>query len=125
MQSLETIKQKIAEKHPELRNDPNFNSASTFDQLQQALTNNGVSAEVGVHVPTEEEMRQLLEDYFVGMIRFFFNIQKTQAEVIDTDSYDPTLWAIISTNFGNRTIWEYILKTYPRYISMIYNYLNR
>ena len=126
MHSLETLKQKIAEKHPGLRNDPDFNSANTIEQLQQALANNGVNeADAGIYIPTEEEMRQLLEDNFVSMIRLFFNIGKTQAEVLDTINYDSTLWGIITTQFGTKAIWEFILKTYPRYISMIYNYLNR
>ena len=70
-------------------------------------------------------MRQLLEDNFVSMIRLFFNIGKTQAEVLNTTNYDATLWGILTIQFGTKAVWEFILKTYPRYISMIYNYLNR
>ena len=126
MSSLAAIKQKLADKHPNLRNDPDFNAASTADQLNQALVKNGVDAEQdGVHVPTEEEMRQLLEDSFVSMIRLFFNIGKAQTEVLETTSYDATLWGILTTQFGTKEVWEFIIKTYPRYISMIYNYLNR
>jgi hypothetical protein len=126
LHSLEAIKQKIAAKQPELRNDPDFNAASTVDQLNQALTKNGVNAEQdGVYVPTEEEMRQLLEDNFVTVIRLFFNMGKTQAAALDTTSYDAILWGYIAVKFGTKEVWEFILKTYPRYISMIYNYLNR
>jgi hypothetical protein len=126
MNTLESVKQKLITNNPKLRNDPDFTGASTVEELQKALIKNGLTKEAdNVYVPTEEEMRQLLEDNFVNIIRLFFNISMSQDEANDTDSYDSTLWSIITTQFGTKEIWNYILKTYPRYVSMIYNYLNK
>ena len=66
----------------------------------------------------------MLEDNYVAVIRMFFNFGKTQSDIADSSSYDSTTWSIINTFFGTKEVWEYILKTYPRYINMIYNYLS-
>ncbi|MDY2736865.1 DEAD/DEAH box helicase [Intestinibacter sp.] len=124
MNTLNMVKAKILADHPNLRNDPAFNNASTVDELKKALRQNGLGQEADkIYVPTAEEMRQMLEDNFVDVIRLFFNIGKTAADVVDTRAYDETMWQVVTISFGTKSVWEYILKTYPRYTSMIYNYL--
>ena len=126
MNTLNMVKAKILADHPNLRNDPAFNNASTADELKKALRQNGLDQEADkIHVPTAEEMRQMLEDSFVDVIRLFFNIGKTVADVVDTEAYDETMWQVVTISFGTKAVWEYILKTYPRYVSMIYNYLTK
>lgn len=126
LNTLNNIKAKLRAAHPKLRNNPAFNNASTADELKKALRQNGLGQEADkIHVPTAEEMRQMLEDNFVDVIRLFFNISKTVAEVINTETYDETMWQVITISFGTKAVWEYILKTYPRYANMIYNYLTK
>lgn len=126
MNTLNMVKAKILADHPDLRNDPAFNNASTADELKKALRQNGLDQEADkIYVPTAEEMRQMLEDSFVDVIRLFFNIGKTAAEAMDTNTYDETMWQVITISFGTKAVWEYILKRYPRYTNMIYNYLTK
>ena len=40
-------------------------------------------------------------------------------------TYDETMWQVVTISFGIKAVWEYILKTYPRYVNMIYNYLTK
>ena len=125
LNTLNVVKAKLLKEHPELRNDPSIAKASTADELKKALRANGLEKEANeIYVPTAEEMRQMLEDNYVAVIRMFFNFGKTQSDIADSSSYDSTTWSIINTFFGTKEVWEYILKTYPRYINMIYNYLS-
>ena len=125
LNTLNVVKAKILKEHPELRNDPSVAKSSTVDELKKVLRQNGLEKEANeIYVPTAEEMRQMLEDNYVAVIRMFFNFGKTQSDIADSSSYDSTTWSIINTFFGTKEVWEYILKTYPRYINMIYNYLS-
>ena len=125
LNTLNMVKAKLLKEHPELRNDPSVAKSSTADELKKALRANGLEKEANeIYVPTAEEMRQMLEDNYVAVIRMFFNFGKTQSDIADSSSYDSTTWSIINTFFGTKEVWEYILKTYPRYINMIYNYLS-
>ena len=126
LNTLNNIKAKLRATHPKLRNDPAFNNASTADELKKALRQNGLDQEADkIYVPTAEEMRQMLEDNFVDVIRLFFNIGKTVSEIMDIKTYDETMWQVVTISFGTKAVWEYILKTYPRYVNMIYNYLTK
>ena len=122
LNTLNSIKAKLRAAHPKLRNNPSFNNASTADELKKALRQNGLGQEADkIYVPTAEEMRQMLEDNFVDVIRLFFNIGKTVSEIMDIKTYDETMWQVVTISFGTKAVWEYILKTYPRYVNMIYN----
>ena len=126
LNTLNSIKAKLRAAHPKLRNNPSFNNASTADELKKALRQNGLGQEADkIYVPTAEEMRQMLEDNFVDVIRLFFNIGKTVSEIMDIKTYDETMWQVVTISFGTKAVWEYILKTYPRYVNMIYNYLTK
>ena len=126
LNTLNTIKAKLRAAHPKLRNNPSFNNASTADELKKALRQSGLGQEADkIYVPTAEEMRQMLEDNFVDVIRLFFNIGKTVSEIMDIKTYDETMWQVVTISFGTKAVWEYILKTYPRYVNMIYNYLTK
>ena len=123
MTTLEAAKNEILGRHPELRNDPDFEKASTADELKKALEGKGLDDESKkLHVPTEEEMRQMLEDAFVLMVRFFFNIGR-DVDYVKALDYDETCWHIIEAEFGTEDVWKYIIKTYPRYANMIFNYI--
>ena len=125
LNTLNMVKAKLLKEHPELRNDPSIAKSSTVNELKKVLRANGLEKEANeIYVPTAEEMRQMLEDNYVAVIRMFFNFGKTQSDIADSSSYDSTTWSIINTFFGTKEVWEYILKTYPRYINMIYNYLS-
>ena len=126
LNTLNNIKAKLRATHPKLRNDPAFNNANTADELKKALRQNGLGQEADkIHVPTAEEMRQMLEDNFVDVIRLFFNIGKIVSEIMDIKTYDETMWQVVTVSFGTKAVWEYILKIYPRYVNMIYNYLTK
>lgn len=126
MNTLTSIKQDLMDKHPELRDDPAFSGANTLDELKKALRDKGLDKEAeGIIVPTDEEKRQLLEEAYVSMIRLMLKQGKTVDQVKDLDSYDKGMWCLIGINFGTPDVWEYIIKTYPRYISMVYNYLTK
>lgn len=119
MTTLDKLKEQLASKHPELRDDPGFKNANTLDELQKALNNAGVEE----RLPTEAERRQLLEDNYVAVLRMMFNINITQEQVLDLQNYDGFLWQTITTMFGTKEVWEYIIRQFPRYVSMVYNYL--
>ena len=126
LNTLNSIKAKLRAAHPKLRNNPSFNNASTADELKKALRQNGLGQEADkIYVPTAEEMRQMLEDNFVDVIRLFFNIGKIVSEIMDIKTYDETMWQVVTVSFGTKAVWEYILKIYPRYVNMIYNYLTK
>lgn len=126
MNTLTSIKQDLMNKHPELRDDPAFSGANTLDELKKALRDKGLDKEAeGIIVPTDEEKRQLLEEAYVSMIRLMFKQGKTVDQMKDLDSYDYGMWCLIGINFGTPDVWKYIIKTYPRYISMVYNYLTK
>ena len=94
--------------------------------MKKALRQNGLGQEADkIYVPTAEEMRQMLEDNFVDVIRLFFNIGKIVSEIMDIKTYDETMWQVVTVSFGTKAVWEYILKIYPRYVNMIYNYLTK
>lgn len=126
LNTLEMVKAKLAKEHPELRNDPDFNGASTVDALKRALKNNGLNKEAEeVYVPTREEMRELMEDNFVATVREMFNFGMNPDQMKDFANYDPLVEDIVTTMFGTEDVWAFICKTYPRYFSMIYNWLSK
>jgi hypothetical protein len=61
----------------------------------------------------------------VGQIEMFHNHDKTVEQILDTDNYDEETWEAIATAIGPEEVWKAILKQYPRYPSMIYNYINK
>ena len=126
MNTLNMVKAKILADHSNLRNDPAFNNASTADELKKALRQNGLDQEADkIHVPTAEEMRQMLEDRYVGVIREFFNYGYNADQIKNVSGYDETDLEIITTTFGTIEVWKFIIKTYPRYVTMVLNYLSK
>lgn len=126
LNTLEMIKAKLAKEHPELRNDPDFNKADTAEALKKALKNNGLTQEAeDIYVPSREEMRELMEDNFVATVREMFNFCMDPDQMKDFTNYDPLVKDIVTTMFGTEDVWMFICKTYPRYFSMIYNWLSK
>lgn len=126
LNTLNNIKTKLRAAHPKLRNDPAFNNASTADELKKALRQNGLGQEADkIHVPTAEEMREMLEDRYVGVIREFFNYGYNADQIKNVSGYDETDLEIITTTFGTIEVWKFIIKTYPRYVTMVLNYLSK
>lgn len=126
LNTLEMAKAKLAKEHPELRNDPDFNKANTADELKKALEDKGLKEEAdGIHIPTHEEMRELMEDNFVATVREMFNFGMDPDQMKDFANYDPLVKDIVTTMFGTEDVWMFICKTYPRYFSMIYNWLSK
>ena len=126
LNTLNTIKAKLRAAHPKLRNNPAFNSASTADELKKALRQNGLGQEADkIYVPTVEEMREMLEDRYVGVIREFFNYGYNADQIKNVSGYDETDLEIIITTFGTIEVWKFIIKTYPRYVTMVLNYLSK
>lgn len=126
LNTLNNIKAKLRAAHPKLRNDPAFNNASTADELKKALRQNGLGQEADkIHVPTAEEMREMLEDRYVGVIREFFNYGYNADQIKNVSGYDETDLEIITTTFGTIEVWKFIIKTYPRYVTMVLNYLSK
>ena len=126
LNTLNNIKAKLRATHPKLRNDPAFNNANTADELKKALRQNGLGQEADkIHVPTAEEMREMLEDRYVGVIREFFNYGYNADQIKNVSWYDETDLEIITTTFGTIEVWKFIIKTYPRYVTMVLNYLSK
>ena len=126
LNTLNNIKAKLRATHPKLRNDPAFNNANTADELKKALRQNGLGQEADkIHVPTAEEMREMLEDRYVGVIREFFNYGYNADQIKNVSGYDETDLEIITTTFGTIEVWKFIIKTYPRYVTMVLNYLSK
>ena len=126
LNTLNNIKAKLRATHPKLRNDPAFNNANTADELKKALRQNGLGQEADkIHVPTAEEMREMLEDRYVGVIREFFNYGYNADQIKNISGYDETDLEIITTTFGTIEVWKFIIKTYPRYVTMVLNYLSK
>ena len=126
LNTLNSIKAKLRAAHPKLRNNPSFNNASTADELKKALRQNGLGQEADkIHVPTAEEMREMLEDRYVGVIREFFNYGYNADQIKNVSGYDETDLEIITTTFGTIEVWKFIIKTYPRYVTMVLNYLSK
>lgn len=126
LNTLNNIKAKLRATHPKLRNDPAFNNANTADELKKALRQNGLGQEADkIHVPTAEEMREMLEDRYVGVIREFFNYGYNADQIKNVSGYDETDLEIITTTFGTMEVWKFIIKTYPRYVTMVLNYLSK
>ena len=126
LNTLNNIKAKLRATHPKLRNDPAFNNANTTEELKKALRQNGLGQEADkIHVPTAEEMREMLEDRYVGVIREFFNYGYNADQIKNVSGYDETDLEIITTTFGTIEVWKFIIKTYPRYVTMVLNYLSK
>ena len=126
LNTLNNIKAKLRATHPKLRNDPAFNNANTADELKKALRQNGLGKEADkIHVPTAEEMREMLEDRYVGVVREFFNYGYNADQIKNVSGYDETDLEIITTTFGTIEVWKFIIKTYPRYVTMVLNYLSK
>ena len=126
LNTLNNIKAKLRAAHPKLRNNSSFNNASTADELKKALRQNGLGQEADkIHVPTAEEMREMLEDRYVGVIREFFNYGYNADQIKNVSGYDETDLEIITTTFGTIEVWKFIIKTYPRYVTMVLNYLSK
>jgi len=133
--SLEACKRAILSKlSKKLRNDPDIQKAAE-DKNPKALANvleakgkteeSKQLREATKSTLTDEECREMLEAYFVDTIRSeFYELGRTKDEVFDVDEYDDFTKRSIENNFGLMGVWKNIIETYPRYINMIYNYLN-
>lgn len=111
-----------------LRNDPDLMNAQTPEEFAAALSAKGKTkeaAEVLESVITPQQRADLLEQIFVQIIQMFHDWGKTVEEVLDIESYDPEMTCAVTMNVGTMNVWEQILKQYPRYPSMIYNYINK
>ncbi len=67
-----------------------------------------------------------MEASFVNTISHLKDSGDDEDTVIATDLYDEGKWKyVIEGLFGPREAWTYVLKQYPRYVSMIYKYLDK
>lgn len=122
--TLAKMKDDLAKDHPELRDNPDFNEAQTADDTKEALEKAGLKKEAE-QILTEKDMRQLLEENYVNAIGNFYDIELNPDEIRDTDNYDKTLWKMVTIWFGTKEVWEYIIRAYPRYVTMVYNYFDK
>ena len=133
--SLEAYKRAILSKlSKKLRNDPNIQKAAPEkdpEALAKILEEKGKTEEAKAlrdatkSTLSDEECRKMLEVYFVDTIRAeFYELGRTKDEVFDVDGYDDFTKHIIENGFGLISVWKSIIETYPRYINMIYNYLD-
>jgi len=123
--TLQAYKKELLSKHKELRDDPDVIGAETAEQLAKALRKHDMETEARNCEMTREEMCELLELNFVNSISMFYDFGWSKEAAADYENYSEQTWNWIITNFGTKDVWKYILKTYPRYISMIYNYLDQ
>lgn len=118
----------LAKLPKKLRNDPDLLNAMTPEEFAEALSAKGKTKEANEIIDatiTPQQRSELLEQIFVGVIQMFHDWDKTIEEVLDTENYDEEMTNQVIFNVGTFAVWEHILKQYPRYPSMIYNYINK
>jgi hypothetical protein len=111
-----------------LRNDPDLINAETPEEFAARLREKGKTTEadeVDATMITPQQRADLLEQIFVGIIQSFHDWGRTLEEVMDVESYDSDMILSITMDLGTMNVWEAILRQYPRYPSMIYNYINK
>ena len=129
--SVDKLKKSFqGKKYGDLRSDAEFQDAQTPQDLQKVLRKHGLDDEAediesSISVLDSEQKRQLLELYYVSAIRTFFEWNKTSEDVIQIDTYNEAEWTVLELQFGSRRIWKHILSEYPRYVNMVYNFLNK
>lgn len=128
--SIEKIKEILSKKYKSLRNDPDFQDAKTPGDVSRSLRKNGYDKEAEdieskVLILDEEQKRQVLENYYVSMLRNFYELGKSREEVLNLDSYNDMELQMIELQFGSMKVWKYIIETYPRYVNMVYNFLEK
>ena len=128
--SIENIKEILSKKYKSLRNDPDFQDAKTPGEVSCSLRKNGYDKEAEdienkVLILDEEQKRQVLENYYVSMLRCFYELGKSREEVLNLDSYNNMELQMIELQFGSIKVWKYIIETYPRYVNMVYNFLEK
>lgn len=133
--SLEAYKRDILNKLSEkLRSDPDIQKAAEEEDpeaLANILEEKGKKKEAEALreaakvTLTDEQCRVMLETHFVDIIRSeFYELGRTRDEVLDVDNYDLITKQDIEEFFGLEEVWKSIIETYPRYVNMIYNYLD-
>lgn len=133
--SLEAYKKAILKNlSNKLRNDPDIQKAMENEdpeELARILEEKGKNKEAEALreaskvTLTDEQCRIMLETHFVDIISVvFYELGKTREEVLDVDNYDSMTKESIEEYFGMEEVWKYILNIYPRYVNMIYNYLD-
>lgn len=132
--SLDAYKRDILSRlNPKLRNDPNLQQAlesADIEALANALEKLGKEKdandlrEAAEMTLTEDQCRAMLEAHFVDMIRSeFYEVGRTREDVLNVNGYDDIIKMDIEEFFGLEEVWKSIIETYPRYVNMIYNYL--
>lgn len=132
--SLDAYKRDILSRlNSKLRNDPNLQQAlesADIEALANALEELGKEKdandlrEAAEMTLTEDQCRAMLEAHFVDMIRSeFYEVGRTREDVLNVNGYDDIIKMDIEEFFGLEEVWKSIIETYPRYINMIYNYL--
>lgn len=133
--SLEAYKRDILNKlSNKLRNDPDIQKAAEEEDsnaLAEVLEEKGKKKEAEALreaakvTLTDEQCRVMLETHFVDIIRAeFYELGRTRDEVLDVANYDALTRQDIEEFFGLEEVWKSIIETYPRYVNMIYNYLD-
>jgi hypothetical protein len=111
-----------------LRTDPDLINAETPEEFAAKLREKGKTKEadeVDATMITPQQRADLLEQIFVGIIQSFHDWGRTLEQVMDVESYDSDMILSITMDLGTMNVWEAILRQYPRYPSMIYNYINK
>ena len=126
------MKKKFAsgKKFAGLRDDPEYQNAATPGQLSAALRKHGHDEEAddveAENVPlTTDDCRRILENYYVSAIRTFHSLHKTPEEILDVSTYLEEEWLMLKLQFGSKLVWSHIIENYPRYVNMVYNFLNK
>lgn len=133
--SLEAYKKNILNNlSSRLRNDPDIQRAMESkdpEELARILEEKGKNKEAEALreaskiTLTDEQCRIMLETHFVDTISVvFYELGKTREEVLDVANYDLMTKESIEEYFGIEEVWKSILNIYPRYVNMIYNYLD-
>lgn len=132
LSSIDAYKQEILSRNSKLRNNPDIQKALEEDDNEafaEALERAGKQKEADAvrefsrHSLTDEQCRVLLEYHFVDMVRSFKELDYTREQVLDTKNYADWIVEYIEEEFGLLSVWKDILKIYPRYVNMVYKYL--
>ena len=130
--SVAQMKKKFAngKKFSGLRADPEYQDAATRSQLSDALRKHGHDKEAddldAEDAPlTTDDCRRILEYYYVSAIRTFHSLHKTPEEILDVSTYLDEEWLMLKLQFRSKVVWSHIIENYPRYVNMVYNFLNK
>lgn len=126
--NIEKVKEDLAKKHKDLKNDPDFNKAHSLEDLKKALRNNKAALEEveDLQKVSKQDLHSALTEAYVGQVtEMFADYGMTLDQAKDYDNYPETVKVSIEASVCTMKRWKYLNEQYVTYFAKIYNYLNK